>query len=81
MPPYIKDAKIDAVAQRPASLHKIARTKAVGCALLHELEREQVLPTLVERGLAFNRALRVTAQPGNGQPADKPFIDSLHGDA
>jgi antitoxin VapB len=77
MPLYVKDAEVDALAQRVASLYKISKTEAVRRALLHELEREQ--PSLVERGLAFARALRAQAGPA-GRPADKDFIDSLYED-
>jgi antitoxin VapB len=78
MPLYVKDAEVDALAQRLASLHNISKTDAVRRALLHELEREHAHPSLVERGLAFMRALR--ARGAGGQAADKVFIDSLYGD-
>ena len=80
MPLYVKDPEVDALAQRLASLHKISKTEAVRRALLHELEQAQIRPSLVERGLAFTRALRARARPESGQPADKAFIDSLYGD-
>jgi antitoxin VapB len=37
-------------------------------------------PSLVERGLAFGRALRATANWPVAKPADKRFIDSLYGE-
>jgi antitoxin VapB len=78
VPLYVKDNEVDALAQRLASLHKISKTEAVRRALLHELEREQAQPSLVERGVAFCRDLRARARPEAGQTADKDFIDSLY---
>jgi antitoxin VapB len=79
MPLYVKDPEVDALAQRLASLRNISKTEAVRRALLHELEQAQALPSLVERGLAFTRALRARARPKASQPANKAFIDSLYG--
>jgi antitoxin VapB len=61
-------------------MQNISRMEAVRRALLHELEQAQALPSLVERGLAFTRALRARAWPEAAQLADKAFIDSLYGD-
>jgi hypothetical protein len=50
---------------------KLALTKAAREALARELERAEGVPPLVERGVAFVRALQ-------GQPADADFIDGLY---
>lgn len=78
---YVKDANVDQLAQRVAALYRISKTEAVRRALVHELEREGAEPSLVERGIAFARALRARGNPAAGAPADKAFIDSLYGDA
>ncbi len=78
MPLFVKDAEIDALAQRLAALHRITKTEAVLRALLHELERENAVPSLVERGVAFARALRAKASPESRESADRPFIHSLY---
>ena len=57
----------------------MALTKAVREALARELERAVGVPSLVERGVAFVRALRRQSEPSQGQPADKEFIDGLYG--
>ena len=78
MPLYVKDAEADRLAGRVAALHRISKTEAVRRALLHELEREGEESPLVERTMAFVRALRERAGPQKGEPADKAFIDSLY---
>ena len=75
---HIKNAETDALARRLAALKKTGLTEAVHDALSRELERELGKPSLVEKGLAFTRALRARAKP-HGQPADRDFIDSLYG--
>ncbi|MBV1686427.1 type II toxin-antitoxin system VapB family antitoxin [Novosphingobium sp. G106] len=77
---YVKDDEVDRLADRVATLHRVSKTEAVRRALMHELEREGVASPLVERGMAFVRALRKRAGEGAGQPADKAFIDSLYSD-
>ena len=68
------------MARKVAALKKVGLTEAVHAALLHELEREQGKPSLVERGLKFARDLRAMGDPTKGQPADKAFRDSLYED-
>lgn len=80
MPLYVKDVEVDRLASRVAALHRISKTEAVRRALLHELEREGQASSLVERGMAFARALRARAVPDKGAPVDKAFIDSLYED-
>lgn len=75
---YVKDAEVDRLAQRVASLRRISKTEAVRQALIHELEREGAEKSLVERGMAFVQALHRRADPARGKPADKAFIDSLY---
>ena len=75
---FVKDPEVDKLADRLASLRKVTKTEVVRQALLHELEREQAAPSLVELGVAFCRKLRAQGNPAEGLPADKPFIDSLY---
>ena len=75
---YVKDSEVDRLAVRLAALRRSSKTEAVRQALLHELERAEGVPSLVEQGVAFVRALRQRAEPGRGQPADRDFIDGLY---
>jgi antitoxin VapB len=75
---HIKNVETDALARKVAALKKVGLTEAVHVALLHELEREQGKPSLVERGLQFARDLRAKGDPTKGHPADKAFRDSLY---
>jgi antitoxin VapB len=79
MPLYVKDVDVDRLAQRLATLQRTTKTEVVRQALLHELERVEGAPSLVEQGVAFVRALRARAAPDQGQLADKDFIDGLYG--
>jgi len=79
MPLYVKDRDVDRLAERLATLQRTSKTEAVRQALAHELERLEGVPSLVEQGVAFVRALRASAAPEKGQPADKAFIDDLYG--
>ena len=45
---------------------------------MHELERIEGVPSLVEKGVAFAKALRSRSNIATGQPADKAFIDGLY---
>jgi antitoxin VapB len=81
MPLYVKDAEVDRMAERVAKLHRVTKTEAIRRALRHELERSQASPTLVERGVAFARALRAKAVLEKARPADKAFIDGLYEDS
>jgi antitoxin VapB len=76
---YVKDAEVDRLAVRLATLRGSSKTEAVREALLHALERAEGVPSLVEQGVAFVRALRERAQPTQGHAADKDFIDGLYG--
>lgn len=79
MPLYVKDKDVDRLADRLATLRRTSKTEVVRQALLHELERIEGSPSLVEQGVAFVRALRARAALTTGQPADKAFIDELYG--
>ena len=79
MPLYVKDADVDRLAGRLAALQRTSKTEVVRQALVHELERLEGVPSLVEQGVAFVRALRARAAPEKGLPADKAFIDDLYG--
>ncbi len=80
MPLYVKDPEVDRLADRLASLRKLSKTEAVRQALQHELEREEGVPSVVERGEAFVRNLLARRRSADGKPADKAFIDSLYGE-
>ena len=80
MPLYVKDEEVDRLAERLATLRKLSKTEAVRQALRHELEREEGVPSLVDKGVAFTRALQARGKPAVGKPADKAFIDSLYGE-
>ena len=75
---HIKNADTDALARRVASLKKTGLTEAVHVALKHELEREEKMPSEVERALQFAREVRALGNQEEGLPADKEFIDSLY---
>lgn len=77
---YVKDSEVDRLAERLAALSHVSKTEAVRRALVHELERQGGLPSLVERGMAFARDLRARGNPAAAAPADKDFIDSLYGE-
>lgn len=81
MPLYVRDAEVDRLAERLATLRRVSKTEAVRSALQHELEREEAVPTLVERGLAFTRSLRARGDPAKAGKSDKAFIDSLYGES
>jgi antitoxin VapB len=76
---YVKDAEVDRLAERLAMLQRATKTEVVRQALLHELERVEGAPSLVERGVAFVKALKARARPEDGEPADKDYIDGLYG--
>jgi len=75
---HIKNPETDLLARRVAALRRTGLTEAVHAALLHELEREEKKPSLVEIGIAFARDLRARGNPQTGLPADKTFRDSLY---
>lgn len=77
---HIKNAETDALARKVAALKKTGLTEAVHTALVHELEREETMPSLVERTMQFAREVRARGNPEKGRPADKAFIDSLYED-
>lgn len=75
---FVKDPEVDKLADRLVAIRKVSKTEVVRQALIHELERERAIPSLVEQGVDFCRALRARANPANTLPADKAFIDSLY---
>jgi antitoxin VapB len=77
---YVKDPEIDRLAERLVAIRKVSKTEVVRQALLHELEREKAIPSLVDLGVDYCRALRSRGNPAKGLPADKAFIDGLYGD-
>jgi len=74
---FIKDPEVDRLVERVATVRDVTKTEAVRQALLHELERVGAIPSLVDQGVDFCRALRAKAGAA-GKPADKAFIDSLY---
>ena len=77
---YVKDLEVARLASRLATLQRASKTEVVRQALLHELERVQGVPSMVEQGVAFVRALQTGAARTNGQAADRAFIDGLYGE-
>jgi antitoxin VapB len=75
---FVKDIEVDRLAQKLATLRRTTKTDVVRQALLHELERVEGVPSLVEQGVAFAKALRSRGKVASGQPADKAFIDGLY---
>jgi antitoxin VapB len=80
MPLYVKDVEVDRLAGRLATLRRTSKTEVVRQALLHELERVEGVPSLVEQGVAFVRALHAQSAPSQGEVVDKAFIDGLYGE-
>ena len=76
---FVKDPEVDRLAERLVAIRKVSKTEVVRQALRHELERERALPSLVDLGVEYCRALRSRANPARGLPADKAFIDGLYG--
>lgn len=76
----ITDPETEALARKVAALKKVGLPEAVHAALVHELEREQRKPSLVDLGVQFYRDLRARGKLENGKAADKPFRDSLYAD-
>lgn len=77
---YIRDPEVGQLADRLAAHNGLNKTEAVRRALLHELQREQALPSLVERGLAFARAVKLRGDPAKAQTMTKGEIDALYED-
>jgi antitoxin VapB len=77
---HIKNRETEALARKVAALKGVGLTEAVHDALRKELEREEQQPDLIERSIAFAKALRARGRPDLGKPADKDFIDSLYED-
>jgi antitoxin VapB len=75
---FVKDIEVDRLAERLATLQRTSKTEVVRRALAHELERIEGVPSLVEKGVAFAKALRSRGKISPGQVADKAFIDGLY---
>ena len=75
---FVKDPEVAKLADRLVAIRKVSKTEAIRQALLHELEREGAIPSLVEQGVDFCRALRARANSAAAKPVDKAFIDSLY---
>jgi antitoxin VapB len=77
---HIKNPETDRLARGVAAVKRVGLTQAVHDALEHELEREQEVPSLVERLAGFRKNLLARGNPKKGKPADKAFYDELSGD-
>jgi antitoxin VapB len=75
---FVKDMEVVRLAERLAALRGTTKTEVVRQALRHELERIEGVPSLVEQGVAFAKALRSRGKIASGQAADKAFIDGLY---
>jgi len=80
MPFHIKNPETDALARRVAALKGIGLTEAVHMALVHEFEREQAKPSLVDLGLKFCAELRAKGDQARSLPVDKAYRDALYED-
>jgi len=80
VPLYVKDPEVDRLAARLATLRRTSKTEVVRQALLHELERVEGAPSLVEQGLAFIRSLHAESPPVKERIVDRTFIDALYGE-
>lgn len=78
MPLYVKDPEVDRMAERLAALRRASKTEVVRQALRRELEREEVKPSLVEKGVVFVQALKTRGRPSAARAADRAFIDGLY---
>ncbi len=75
---YVKNAEVDALAERLATRRGVTKTEAVRRALQNELDRERYDPDLVKAGLSFCRNLLRRAPSFRAEAANKEFIDSLY---
>ena len=80
MPLYVKDPRVDTLAEELTAIKRTSKTEAVRQALQNEIAREKSKLDLVEQSVAFARQLRERAGNRQGQPVDKAFIDSLYED-
>jgi antitoxin VapB len=78
MPLYVKDREVDRLAKRLALLRKTTKTAVVRQALERELEREEAASSLVEKGMAFVKALHARSHSLQEATAYKDFIDGLY---
>jgi antitoxin VapB len=78
MPPCVRDPDVDRLASRLATLMGTRKTEAVRQAHLHELERIERFPSLVEDGFAFVGALRARTAPPS-MLGGKPRLRSSRG--
>ena len=76
----IKNPETDRLARRVAAAKGAGLTEAVQAALEHHRQREQELPSLMERVAEFRKKLLARGNPKRGKPADKGFYDDLSDD-
>lgn len=74
---FVKNPKVDALAQEPASLERATGTETMRQALGGALECET--DNLLTRSIDFARKLREQAGP-NPQPVDQAFLYGLYED-
>jgi len=79
MPLNIRSEEVNRLAEKVAALAKVSKTEAVRIALVHEVERLESQPSLLERLRAIQDTL--AAYPDTGLKADKAFYDGLYEDS
>jgi antitoxin VapB len=63
-----------------ATPQRVRPPEAVEPESAGELQRIEDVPSLVERGIAFVRALHASSAPTKAQAAERAFIDGLYGE-
>jgi antitoxin VapB len=78
MPLYVEDAEVDDLTERLAAMRKLSKTEIIRQALRREMERYEAETSLVDKGVAFVRALKAKGDPSKAGILNKAFIDSLY---
>ncbi|HEV2363449.1 MAG TPA: type II toxin-antitoxin system VapB family antitoxin [Caulobacteraceae bacterium] len=79
MPVHIRDRQTDLLVRRLARKRGCGLTEAVRTAVANELERDEPMPSMIERIAEIQREI-ARAKP-TGLKADKAFFDELSGDS
>ena len=79
MPLNIRDETVNQLAEKLAGKLRISKTDAVRVALMDKLHAIETAKPLRERLAPLQQ--RVLSRPATGLAADKPFFDTLSGDA
>lgn len=75
----IRDESVNRLAEKLAKALRVTKTDAVRIALTDKLEAIETAKPLRERLAPIQQ--RILARPATGFEADKPFFDTLNGDA